>query len=79
MDSVQTIRDIAAFRDVSPRTRVQLDLISMVGDLIDLVVDLKKTLAAQQTRLDALEREHDLIAEACQDLKDTVCPSEETR
>lgn len=79
MDSVQTIRDTAAFRDVSQMTRVQLGLISMVGDLIDLIVDLKKTLAEEQTRLDALEREHDLVAEACQDLQDAVFLSEETK
>jgi hypothetical protein len=83
MQSAKSIRDSAAAQNLDAATRWKLDMMVVAEETLELLVscqksvlDLKEQLRAQQQRMDALERDHDHVAEVCQDLADAVFQEE---
>lgn len=79
MDSIKAIREAAATRGAKDKTLIQLDILVLLDELIDHnrtlqkdFFELEKRVREQQDRLDALERDHDHVAEVCQDLAGAV-------
>lgn len=83
MESVKSIIDAAVAQGASKATLRQLEIIALNDQVLDLVgslqtelIELQKVVQKQQERIDLLERDHDRVAEVCEDLRAIVCPVE---
>lgn len=81
MESIESILEAAATQGADKDTLWKLEITLLIRDALKLIVDLEKTaldhskaIVKLHERLEALELDHDHLAEAFQNVEEAVFP-----